>query len=261
MNAGRMAANHLPGSLFMNRASADVGIGLITQVAAIYSHRRKLVNDLWKSVRVPIVLAGALICLSAGLRVVVAKDRVAPTRDPKELGRVAILPFLDISGERQEAKGEYRETALSEVEERFRKYEIAHVSRQEMEAALTVLKLVPTDEEDRTKAKLQTLADHLKVRYVVTGTIHDASSGRKRRGVWGEKKAGQAKVQFRVFDATTERYVEEWELTAASVARGTLETQRANKLRVKAVRGATQKSMAAFLAPFPKVHEDDPAES
>jgi len=212
-------------------------------------------------------LAAALLALALCPRVATAKDTDSGLRrDPKELGRVIILPFLDISGERQEAKDEYRETALSEVEGRFRKHAIPYFKREELSTALTELKLVPTDEEDRAKAKLKLLAEHLKARYVITGTIHDAKSGLRKRGFFGEEtKAGQAKVQFRVFDASTGRYAEEMELTATSTARASALTQgifsRANKLRVKAVRDATKKAMAAFLKPFPKVHDEDPGES
>lgn len=180
-------------------------------------------------------------------------------RDPKELGRVAILPFLDISGEKQEAKTEYRDTTLAEVEERFQKHEIAFVPRAELQEALDTLNLVPTDEEDRTKEKLKRLADHLKVRYVVTGIIHQSGSDVRRRGAFGkEQKVGDAKVQFRVFDGSTGRWSEELERTATSTARANNAFQRSNKLRTKAVRDATKKSMELFLAPYPKVHDEVP---
>ncbi len=200
----------------------------------------------------------SLFALGFGLTVVKGVCAAeTPKGDPKSLGRVAILPFLDLSGERQEDRGEFRETALAEVEERMRKYEIQYVTREEMTRALASLKIVPTDEEDRTKAKLQLLADHLKSRYVVTGTIIDAKSEFRRNNGFQPPKANQAKVQFRVYDAVSQRYAEDMEDVATSTARGNA-FQRSNKLRVKAVRDATKKSMERLLKPFPKVHEDDP---
>lgn len=189
-------------------------------------------------------------------------DREKEKRDPKELGRVVILPFLDISGERQEAKSEYRDTVLDEVEERFLKHEIAFVSRAELGEALKSMGMAVTDEEDRTKPRFKDLAERVKARYLVTGIIHGAGSGISRRGAFGEAhKAGQAKIQLKVFDAQENRYVEEMELTATSTARagafGGVFT-RSNKLRVKAVRDATKKAMAALLKPYPKVHDSVP---
>jgi hypothetical protein len=185
-------------------------------------------------------------------------------RSPSELGRVVILPFLDISGERQEKKDECRETALSEVEERLRKYDIAYFAQAQVADACAALKPTPSDEEDRTKPPLKSLADRLNARFVVTGVIYNADSDLRRRGTFGEeRKTGQAKVQFRVFDAAEERYVEELEMTANSTARAKGFSSglfsRSSKLRVKAVRDATQKAMASFLAPYPKVHDEDPA--
>jgi hypothetical protein len=208
----------------------------------------------------------ALLALAICPRVATAGDTDSIRRDPKELGRVVLYPFLDVSGDRQEAMEEYRETALSEVEERFRRHGVAYFKREELSKALAELKLVPTAEEDRTKTKLKLLADTLKARYVITGTIHNSTSDSRKRGLFGEEtKEGQAKVQFRVFDAKSERYIEEMELTASSKARAKGFTQgifsRANKLRVKAVRDATKKAMAAFLKSYPQVYDQDPGES
>lgn len=201
-----------------------------------------------------------LLVVAAGTR---AEDK--GKRAPSELGKVVIVPFIDLSGERQEEKDEYRVTALGEVEERFQKYEIAFATREETEAALREVAINPKDEEDRTKPKFAALAERLKARYVVTGILHDAKSGISQRGAFGAAtKAGQAKVQFRVFDATTGQYRDELELTATSTARASGLTSsvftRSNKLRVKAIRDATQKAMAAFLKPYPKVHDKLPDE-
>src|SRR5688500_14553231 len=99
-----------------------------------------------------------------------AKEGAPDRRDPKDLGRVVLLPFLDITGARGEKRDEYRETAVDEVEERFKKHEIAFVTREELAKALALLKMAPSDEEDRTKPRLKVLADHLKAQWVVTGT-------------------------------------------------------------------------------------------
>jgi len=192
-----------------------------------------------------------------------APKKQVEKRDAKELGRIAIVPFLDLSGERQEEKDEYRKTALSEVEERCLRYEIAFVPADELERAMAALKMSPKDEEDRTKSRLGELAKQVKARYVVTGTIHDAKSEIKQRGSLGDaRKTGQAKVQFRVLDVEAGLWDENKELTATSTARaGAFSSNlftRANKLRVKAVRDATKKAMAAFLEPYPKLHEDLP---
>lgn len=207
-----------------------------------------------------LTLIATLLLVPASLR---AADKKKEQRNPKELGRVVIVPFLDISGEKQESRDEYRKTSMEEVEERFQKHEIDFVPAADVEAAMSTLKMSPSDEEDRTKARFKQLADQLKVRWVVTGIIHGAGSGYSQRGFFADPgKAGQAKVQFRVFDAEQERYAEELESTATSTARakgpyGGAFT-RANKLRVKAVRDATKKAMDLFLEPYPKVHDSIP---
>lgn len=205
----------------------------------------------------------ALGVLALAVSVGAAPKKKVEKRDAKELGRIAIVPFLDISGERQEEKDEYRKTALSEVEERFQKHEIAYVPAEELERALVALKMSPKDEEDRTKTRLVELAKQVQARYVVTGTIHDATSGIKQRGAFGDAhKAGQAKVQFRVLDVKAGAWDESRELTATSTSRAKAFSSglfsRSNKLRVKAVRDATKKAMAAFLEPYPKLHDDLP---
>jgi len=210
------------------------------------------------SLSIPALAAAFLNTLSVGVQ---AKEK--PNGNPKELGRVVIVPFLDQAGEKRESKDEYRDTALEEVETRFKKYEIDYVPQDEVKHAMGDLHMVATDEEDRTKAKFKSLADTLKARYVVTGIIFDTNSDFRRKGSLGsERKTGEAKVQFRVFDAKEGRYAEELELTATSAARArAFESplfRRAGKLRVKAVRDATMNAMAAFLKPYPKVHDEVP---
>jgi hypothetical protein len=212
-----------------------------------------------------LLIIGTVLFVALGVRAADANHEERATGDPKGLGRVVIVPFLDLSGEQHEAKEQYRETALGEVEKRFRKYDIAYVPREETQAALTALKLDSTDEEDRTRASMKTIADYLRARYVVTGTIHDANSGWRQRGfLGGQTKAGQAKVQFRVFDATMGRFAEALEGTVTATARAKAFSSgafsRASKLRMKAVKDATKKAMLPFLKPYPKVHDEDPAE-
>jgi hypothetical protein len=184
-------------------------------------------------------------------------------RDPKELGRVVIVPFLDITGDDQEARTEFRETALAEVEERFLKHEISFVSRADAATAMKELGMNPADEEDRTKSRFKALAEKLKASWVVTGTIHDSGSGVGRRGSLGNaSKEGKAKVQFRVFDAQAGQWAEDKEDTQIATSRSNAPFggafQRASKLRVKAVGDATKKAMDRFLAPYPKVHDSVP---
>lgn len=203
--------------------------------------------------RVCAILTLAVMATAAG-----ADDK--GKHSPSELGKVVIVPFIDISGERQEDRDEYRSTALAEVEERFQKYEITFATREETEAAMREVSLNPKDEEDRTKPKFAALAAQLKASFVVTGILHDAKSGISQRGAFGAAtKAGQAKVQFRVFEAATGQYRDDLEMTATSTARANALTSsvftRSNKLRVKAIRDATQKAMATFLKPYPKVHD------
>lgn len=208
--------------------------------------------------RFPIVIG--FVGLVAGLIASPSHADPKPTGDARSLGRIAIVPFLDISGEQQEARAQYRETALSEVMERCKKYEIAFVPPADTAAAMDELKMSAADQEDRTKARFKELADRLKVRYVLTGVIYDAKSELRQNTGFEPPKAGQAKVQIKVFDASSGRYAEELEATATSTARGGL-LHRANKLRVKAVRDATKKAMAPFLKPFPKLHDEAPESS
>jgi hypothetical protein len=189
---------------------------------------------------------------------------------------VVILPFHDrianggAESERKEPAEEgdagapYREAALALVEARFRMHGIEYVRRPELAAALARLKLLPERAEDRAPARLRALAHALAARAVITGVIEQASGDWRRRGVLGEGKA-EATVRLQIFDVRTGRFAEGGELTATAIARSkeipSRSSSRAQKLRARAVREATNKSLAAFLKPYPTLYEKDPGET
>ena len=200
----------------------------------------------------------------------VSAPKPAP-RNPTELGRVAIVPALVATAGKPEGRSDLAEIVLSEIEERFRRYDIAYVPRSEVMAALAAVGLVPSDPEDRVKAKLQELADHLKVRYIVSSAIADLGSKSETIPVYTPSLGGtgvgtfssysvsskQGKVQFQVFDGSSGRYVED--LQMAKLADLPKREGKASRTVEKSVRNATKGAMELFLKPYPKVHDQDPA--
>jgi hypothetical protein len=220
--------------------------------------------------------AGLLLTLALAPRGALAAVFSAGTSDPRALGRVVILPFLDSSqaggagDERQDDAGQEadaaldREAALAQVEARFRMHGIEYVRRAELAAAVARLSFVPTREADRAPARLKALASALAARTVVTGIIREASADSRRRGLLGEGKA-EATVQILLFDAHTQQFSQERELTATAAARTkqlpSRSPSRMAKLRARVVREATEKALAVFLKPYPLLYEEDPGET
>jgi hypothetical protein len=208
--------------------------------------------------------AGLLaLCAALTLLPKASASEAAPGGAAGASGVVVVLPLLDATGTRPEARDDYREAALAEIEARCRKAGIALVGREALSAALTELRLAPSDAEDRTKSRLAELAHRLQARYIVTGVIEEALClGRYRGAFSDQKETGHARVRLRVFDVAAGGYVEEWELTGSGRARdeGYL-AGRSQRLRCRAITETTRESLTRFLTACPPVLAREQRES
>jgi hypothetical protein len=196
--------------------------------------------------------ARILLFLGLTLTPFSAVEAQLPAVGAGKVQRVAIVPFLEVDGVPPESRAAHREMALAETEACCRKKGIAFVPREEMTTALEALQLVPSDVEDRTKARFRELAERLQVRFLVTGDVENVRSvGRPRGSYGGERESVHARVRFRVFDAAASCYVETWELIGTAIARdeGHL-LCRSGALRNRAVREAAREAMGRFLREF-----------
>lgn len=180
---------------------------------------------------------------------------VADGGDAAAPDRVAVLPLLDAGGARPEAKDDYREAAVAEIEARCRLASIPLAGREEVTAALADLRLATADAEDRTKSALLALSERLHSRYILTGVIEAAIRVGRYRGPFSDQReTGHARVRLRVFDATTGAFVEAWEWVGAARARDdSFPVTRSRGLRCRAVRDATRDALSRFLTAGPHV--------
>ncbi len=191
-----------------------------------------------------VLVCSVALLVASSASTLAKKEKVTP-KDPKELGRVAVVPYRERGG-----GNEYRQVILDEVEESLTKHKIETVPRQEVSAAMQKLRLSVDNEEVLSPEQLVSIGKAVNARYLLTGVVHQVDfQDVAERGV--VVKLPSARVQFQVFDVSAGLFQDDLGRTVTAQPQG-LGLRKSESQRTKAVQQAAKNSMRDFLAPYAK---------
>ena len=207
------------------------------------------------NVRLTIIMAASMLMAATASARPADAGEVTSTYVPNGT-RVAVLPFINLTGENTEELLDDVEMADHAAAALFMGRGFQVVDDTGVLEAMAKAGMPVHDRAERTPEQLSAVARRTNARLVVTGLLTDKRSTLARRGFGlftTYKKEGRAAAHVWVWDETAKAFVAEKSATGVTDSGGTffVGTVQYSGLRSSALRIAVQDSLADLLEPYP----------